>query len=80
MTNQKAFPSKEIDFTESQMQQRTVYCGKDFGMDLRDYFAARSMQALISNFANDAQGWEMSHLEIAIESYRQADAMMEARK
>lgn len=53
------------------------------GMTMRDYFAAAAMQAFITN---DNLLREASHvyengseISIAILSYEQADAMMEAR-
>lgn len=57
----KAFPSAE--------ETRT-----DRGMDLRDYFAAKAMQALIWDIA----GFEDK--EVAKHSYEIADAMMKARE
>jgi hypothetical protein len=51
------------------------------GMDLRDYFAAKAMQAM----ANDALGqdndklWEQELKELAEMSYSVANAMMKAR-
>ena len=56
---------------------------KEFNLSeesLRDHFAGLAMQAIISNFANDIQRWEMSYYEIAVEAYGQADAMMERRE
>lgn len=51
------------------------------GMDLRDYFAAKSLP-LIPFMANEVfmnpETW--AEKEIAEEAYRLADAMMEARK
>jgi hypothetical protein len=41
------------------------------GMDLRDYFAAKAMQAML--------GWEDGS-NCSKEAYMMADAMMEARK
>ena len=48
------------------------------GMDLRDYFAANAMPAVIenSNFIFD----ENDYVEIAKISYQVADAMMKARE
>ena len=46
------------------------------GMDLRDYFAAKAMQALVTGQMHDADHW---HLE-AMTAYEIADSMMEARK
>jgi hypothetical protein len=54
---------------------------KSDGMDLRDYFAAKAMQAM----ANDALGqdndklWEQELKELAEMSYSVANAMMKAR-
>ena len=46
-----------------------------YGMELRDFFAAKAMQSIIIYDEGDF------HLpSIAKESYRMADAMMEARK
>jgi len=54
------------------------------GMDLRDYFAAKAMQAIITNDILLRQASEYhdagSEESIAILAYEQADAMMEARK
>ena len=52
--------------------------GPDFspgyaGMTLRDYFASKAMEGLISNNSTDAQ-------EIAQAAYIVADAMLERRK
>ena len=50
----------------------------DRGMTLRDYFAAKAMQAFL-----DQVGWKSDQKwfdEIAEGAYRQADAMMKARK
>lgn len=46
---------------------------------LRDYFAAKAMQGLVSAFyqSDDYHGWKID--EIAHESYRIANEMMEAR-
>jgi len=44
------------------------------GMDLRDYFAAKAMQGMVFKI-------EEYYLEyLAVQSYKIADAMMEARK
>ena len=45
---------------------------KDRGMTLRDYFAAKAMQALIDN--------DGLFSEIPTQSYELADAMLKARK
>lgn len=65
----KAFPTTT--------QSWDVYNDKDLsGMDLRDYFAAKAMQALVTGQMHDADHW---HLE-AMTAYEIADSMMEARK
>lgn len=56
----------------------------DSGMDLRDYFAAQAMQAIITNDNLLKQASEYhdagSEASIAMLAYEQADAMIEARK
>jgi len=44
-------------------------------MDLRDYFAAKAMQALLHDAGHMDNGW---HLEAGA-AYRIADAMLKAR-
>lgn len=61
-----------------------------YGMTLRDYFAAKAMQGMVSSITDEdgydrfrahaaAQGLSVSQW-IARDSYKQADAMLEARK
>jgi hypothetical protein len=47
------------------------------GMDLRDYFAAQAMQAMIAHVDSDANA---PFSVFANGAYKMADAMMEARK
>jgi hypothetical protein len=57
------------------------------GMDLRDYFAAKAMQAWISTFqehehpvhSNNHRGAYRTASSVAIASYMMADAMLEVR-
>ena len=49
MSNTKAYPSKEIDFSETIIQGKTIYGNQHSGMDLRDYFAAKAMQGIFEN-------------------------------
>lgn len=51
------------------------------GMSLRDYFAARLAPSIWSQFQNDgtARQHDNWHEGVAIESYRIADEMIEAR-
>ena len=50
MKNTKAYPSQEIDFSETIIQGKTIYGNQHSGMDLRDYFAAKAMQSMITAF------------------------------
>jgi len=50
MRNKKAYPSQEIDFSETIIQGKTIYGNQHSGMDLRDYFAAKAMQSMITAF------------------------------
>lgn len=47
------------------------------GMTLRDYFAAKAMQAMVNSGTYETGGWDQR--DIAIQSYQMADAMLEAR-
>ena len=59
----KAFPNNTHD-------------GVEWGMDLRDFFAAKAMQSMISQIAD----WRYAPNNISKLAYEQADAMMKARK
>ena len=57
---------------------------KDKGMTLRDYFAAKAMQALIQ-FEDQALPYESRNTKdfddrVSYQAYRYADAMMKARE
>ena len=65
MNNTPAFPSAYL-FPENQ------------GMTLRDYFAAKAMQGLLAGLLADGQ--DLKWDQVAIDSYRQADAMLKARE
>jgi len=77
----KAYPTTYNNYDES----ISTDCS---GMDLRDYFAAKAIQSLISNALPDCVYYTIdnqSRIEIGIEilakdAYLFADAMMEARK
>jgi hypothetical protein len=66
----KAFPTSK-DNGHSQNQD---------GMDLRDYFAAKAMQAIIQN--SDGKSIAVMEVDLWIGNYAYtvADAMIEARK
>jgi hypothetical protein len=49
----------------------------EWGMDLRDYFAAKAMSAFLNGCSDIEDNYEEEG--IAIMSYKMADAMMEAR-
>ena len=78
----KAFPQTRISINGNK-----DITTADLGMDLRDYFAAKAMQGLLSN-ADIVK----THMEIATitdvtpsdilckDSYKLADAMMQARE
>ncbi len=47
------------------------------GMTLRDYFAAKAMQGLLAGLLAD--GMDLKWEGVAVDAYRQADAMLKAR-
>jgi hypothetical protein len=61
----KAFPMRYSDGT-----------ARNEGMDLKDYFAAKAMQALITRWGST--GFNTN--EMAKSAYEMADAMMKARE
>ena len=69
MSNPPAFPSS-IDNGETVKYM--------LGMTLRDYFAARAMQAILNEDPNYHQKYEF--LDLADFSYKCADAMLKARE
>jgi hypothetical protein len=54
------------------------YTEEHNGMDLRDFFAAHAMQAIITRFPLDRGGWNEEY--VAMSAYLTADAMMKARQ
>jgi hypothetical protein len=67
MNNPPAFPRP---YSEDAFLEETDYLAQD-GMTLRDYFAAKAMQALIDN--------DGLFSEIPTQAYALADAMLKAR-
>ena len=65
----KAFPSIDPVYKNDIVEMKV-----SFGMDLRDYFAAKAMQGLMVGID------EPSYNYIAITAYKMADAMMKARE
>ena len=66
-TGGPAFPAMHFDLAEN-----------EHGITLRDYFAARAMDALITATINADTDWIFSN--VAETAYNMADAMLEARK
>lgn len=64
----KAFPTPTFSIND---EARVTAVGGEGGMDLRDYFAAKAMQALIDD--------DVFFEDVASSAYEVADAMMEAR-
>ena len=54
----------------------------EFGMTLRDYFAAAAMSTVILNpwYADETKTYDEISPHLAMDAYTIADAMMEARK
>ena len=79
MNNPPAFPGKQkallIKSEHSEIAKE--YEIDQNGMNLRDYFAAKAMQALLSD-ADWRQ--DMVFIDTAYAAYRMADAMLEVRK
>lgn len=53
------------------------------GIDLRDYFAAKAMQGMMSEPDHQLGAWDNYvdwHKNLTSQAYQIADAMMEARK
>jgi len=71
MKREPAFPCNNLDGVEAYS-----------GMDLRDWFAGLAMQAILtgqwSRVAIAEEVW--SYRDVAIEAYRNADAMLKARE
>jgi hypothetical protein len=63
----KAFPSIDPVYKNDIVEMKV-----SFGMDLRDYFAAKAMQAVAVIHSHER--------DVARNAYKIADAMMEARE
>ena len=68
-----AFPSPDTYNQNGDCQYGT------FGMTLRDYFAAKAMQAYITAYVNTGRQ-EPDHSYIPVWAYETADAMIQARE
>jgi len=70
----KAFPTPTFSIND---EARVTAVGGEGGMDLRDYFAAKAMQAMLS----DPHSREIAPPQTyASASYQMADAMLKARQ
>jgi hypothetical protein len=68
----QAFPFQHKDPT-------TGLTNISVGMTMRDYFAAQAMQATVGAWIS-RNIYPETDLDVALNAYRMADAMMEARK
>lgn len=68
----KAFPSIDPVYKNDVVEMKV-----SFGMDLRDYFAAKAMQAILSRVDTDLT---FNADILAINSYKVADSMMKERE
>jgi hypothetical protein len=68
----KAFPSIDPVYKNDIVEMKV-----SFGMDLRDYFAAKALQGMLTN---STYMIEDAPVDMANEAYGYADAMIEARK
>jgi hypothetical protein len=70
MKHQSAFPQVNL-----QDSYGMLVPDRQEGMTLRDYFAAKTLQGLLSN-----RNAEAAIDEFAVKAYRMADAMLKARE
>jgi hypothetical protein len=70
----KAFPTHSINVND---EARVTAIGGEGGMDLRDYFAAQALQALIIREGKDCSGIIN---EITTTAYQYADDMIKERE
>lgn len=77
LNHEPAFPVNWMDFQPGTGEQvvRVQYVG----MEMRDLFAAVAMHALMRNQTTFEPGLNVTRADVAVEAYRQADAMMELR-
>ncbi len=69
----KAFPSKEFLYKDN---MDLIGVKESFGMELRDYFAAKALQGLLTT-VKDEQWLPQDVAEVC---YEVADSMMKARE
>ena len=68
----KAFPSKEFLYKDN---MDLIGVKESFGMELRDYFAAKALQGLLTTVKDE----QWLPQEVAEVCYEVADSMMKAR-
>jgi hypothetical protein len=73
MNNPPAFPNVSIRTKEG------IEVYGDSGMSLRDYFAAKAMEAFISGWI-ERNIYPPNDLDVAEHAYAMADAMLKARE
>ena len=85
--NPHVYPSSQINWNESIIQNRTVYESQEEGITLRDMYANSAMQSLVSkrDTSYDTRGRDTYIdstvvAELARHSYQIADAMLKARE
>lgn len=76
----KAFPTNKTLMLQDDNEKMYLQSIENLGMDLRDYFAAKAMQAIIGK--SDDASLNIDEIDNWIGSYAYvvADAMMEARE
>ena len=78
--NEPAFPAPEYLISRGLDKNEAMKLGMSRGMTLRDYFAGKAMQGLITiKCARDLPGDE-SRARVALIAYKLADAMLKARE
>lgn len=78
--NPSAFPARNF-IVPKDCDPATIHeLGATQGMTLRDYFAAKAMQGIVSGTATSRYGGELpGPVQVASDAYEYADAMLEAR-
>jgi len=80
MNNPPAFPSKQkaLLINSEHIDIAKEYEIEHNGMTLRDYFAAKAMQALLRQYPDHLMNSPSN--EVACDAYSMADAMLKARE
>ena len=75
----KAFPTNKTLLLQDENEKMYLQSIENLGMDLRDYFAAKAMQAIIGKSDDASLNIDEVDNWIGDYAYVVADAMMEAR-